>query len=341
MPYTHLTEHERYLIDHLDAAGRSLREIGRQLNRSAGTICRELRRNKPPGQPRYWNYQAHTLSRERRSRPRRAVRMAYAPLHTAVATGLCQGHSPQQIAGRLPLDHPPEHPGSAKMRISHEAIYQWVYRQEGTDWHRQLRSKRKRRRSRPRNPGGRPSKQGQIINRVGIEHRPQEAAARTTLGHWEGDTLCGAPASGGLAVHVERVSRALVAAKLRDKTANHFAGRTVSAFRASGVAVPGAAALRTLTVDNGKEFASFARIESRLGLKVYFADPHSPWQRGTSENTNGLIREFFPKGIDFRKVKKSEVARMTRRMNNRPRKCLGYRTPNEVFLSLAGVALQT
>lgn len=332
MFYLHLTEHERYLIDHLDAAGLSKREIGRSLKRSAGTISRELRRNKPAGQPRYRSDQAQVLSEERQSRPRRALRMAYAPLNDAVMLGLCRGHSPQQIAGRLPLDHP----DTPRMRISHEAIYQWVYRQQGTTWHRQLRSKRKRRR--PRNPRGRAAKQGQILNRVGIEHRPPEAAARVRLGHWEGDTLCGVPGSGGLAVHVERVSRALVAVKVEDKTADLFARRTLSAFHASGVPAGG---LLTLTADNGKEFASFARIESGLGLKVYFADPHSPWQRGTNENTNGLIREFFPKGIDFRQVKKSEVARMTRRMNNRPRKCLGYRTPNEVFLLLAGVALQS
>lgn len=332
MPYTHLTEHERYQIDHLDAAGLSLREIGGHLGRPAGTISREMRRNKPALQPRYRSYQAQALSQERQSRPRRALRMAHAPLREAVMIGLCSGHSPQQIAGRLQLDHP----DAPQMRISHEAVYQWVYRQGGTSWHEQLRSKRKRRR--PRKPRGRASQQGRIINRVGIEHRPQEAAARTTLGHWESDTLCGAPGTGGLAVHVERVSRALVAVKVEDKTADLLASRTVSAFGAAGVPAVG---LLTLTADNGKEFASFARIESRLGLKVYFADPHSPWQRGTNENTNGLIREYFPKGMDFRKVKRSEVARMTERMNNRPRKCLGYRTPNEVFLELAGVALQT
>lgn len=331
MSYSHLTQHERYQIDHLDAAGLSLRAIGERLGRPAGTISRERRRNQPALQPRYCNYQAQALSQERQSRPRRALRMAHAPLNDAVMLGLCRGHSPQQIAGRLPLDHP----DAPRMRISHEAIYQWVYRQAGTSWHQQLRSKRKRRH--PRRPRGRASKQGRIINRVGIEHRPQEAAARTTLGHWESDTLCGAPGTGALAVHVERVSRALVAVKVEDKTADLFTRRTVWAFRVSGV--PAAGRL-TLTADNGKEFASFARIESGLGLKVYFADPHSPWQRGTNENTNGLIRESFPKGIDFRKVKRSEVARMTSRMNNRPRKCLGYRTPNEVFLSLAGVALQ-
>ena len=223
--------------------------------------------------------------------------MAHAPLNDAVMFGLCSGHSPQQIAGFGSCWITPTR---SRMWISHESVYQWVYRQGGTTWYQQLRSKRKRRR--PRKPRERASKQGQIINRVGIEHRPQEAAARTTLGHWESDTLCGALGTGALAVHVERVSRALVAVKVEDKTAGLFTSRTVSAFRASGVPTAG---LLTLTADNGKEFASFARIESRLGLKVYFADPHSPWQRGTNENTNGLIREYFPKGMDFRKVKRS------------------------------------
>ena len=193
-----------------------------------------------------------------------------------------------------------------------------------------------RRQRRPRKRGG-ASKLGQIIGRVGIEQRPAEVDPRTRLGDWESDTLCGAPGSGGLATHVERVSRVLVVAKIENRTADHFAGRSLEAFRKTGVPRSGCL---TLTADNGKEFAAFPRLEKGLGLKVYFARPHAPWERGANENTNGLIRGYFPKGTDFGKGTKAQVDRMTRSMNNRPRRCLGYQTPHEVFEKLAGVALQ-
>ena len=157
------------------------------------------------------------------------------------------------------------------------------------------------------------------------------------FGDWESDSINGQPGTGGIATHVERVSRFIVAAKIDDKTASHFASRTLEAFRKIGI--PQTSCL-TMTADNGKEFAEFMKLEKGLGTKVYFANPHSPWERGTNENTNGLIREYFPKGIDFRTISKSDVDRMVTSMNNRPRKCLGYQTPREVFEKLAGVALQ-
>jgi IS30 family transposase len=235
------------------------------------------------------------------------------------------------------------------MRISHEAIYQWVYADPRTPnlWHEQLR--RRHRRRKPHRPAG-AAKPGQIIGRIGIEDRPAVVERRTRLGDWESDTLQGAPGSGGLATHVERRTRLLLAAKLDDRSATHFARRSLGAFRAAGLApgtlpgtLPGAfrgRCCRTLTADNGKEFADFKLLERDLGLRVYFARPYAAWERGTCENTNGLLRDYFPKGIDFTTVSKRQVARTVRSLNNRPRKCLGYRTPSEVFSRLAGVALQ-
>lgn len=330
MSYTHLTKHERYIINHLHLAGRTLTAIGKHLNRSTGTISRELRRNAAEGPDIYWDYRAQILADSRRTEGLEPYKLSAGPLLDEVQQRLLRGHSPQQISGRLKL----EHPGDPAFSISHEAIYQWVYAQESPQWHLSLRKKQNHRFPQRR---GQPSKQGQIIDRVGIEHRPVEVQDRARLGDWESDTLCGEPGTGGVAVHVERASRMLVAAKIKDRTADQFAGQTLAAFGRAGV--PKTACL-TLTADNGKEFAQFSKLEIGLGLKVYFAHPHAPWERGTNENTNGLIREYFPKGIDFRKITKSQVDNMTDSMNNRPRKCLGYQTPREVFEKLAGVALQ-
>jgi IS30 family transposase len=328
MPYSHLTEHERYLIDQWHRAGWSLRRIGRRLDRSAGTISRELTRHGGSRPGAYRGYQAHARALTRRRRPRRPRRMAHRPLADYVHSGLVNHWSPQQIAQRLPLDHPDD----PAMRISHEAIYRWVYAQDNL-WHTSLR--RRHRRRRPRSRGA--ARRGQIVGRIDIARRPAVVQRRTRLGDWESDTLAGAVGKGGLATHVERRSRLLLAAKLDTRQARHFARRSLRAFAAA--AVP-PRACRTLTADNGKEFADFKRLERGLGLRVYFARPHAAWERGTNENTNGLLREYFPKATDFTGVSHGQVARVVRSLNNRPRKCLGYRTPCEVFTQLAGVALQ-
>lgn len=330
MSYTHLTQDERYVINHLRMAGKTMTEIGLKIGRSKGTVSRELDRNGADASGGYADYLAHAKAEARRAAPLLPYKLCAGALLDAVQIGLRRHHSPEEIAGRLGLDHP----NDPSMHITAEAIYLWVYRQADPIWCQLLRKKHKRRSPRKRVGA---SKQGQIIGRVGIEQRPAEVASRSRVGDWESDTLCGEPGTGGVATHVERVSRYLVAAKVEDKTAAHFARESLRAFRSAGV--PNSSCL-TMTADNGKEFAEFPRIEKGLGLKVYFADPHSPWQRGTNENTNGLIREYFPKGMDFRKVTPAQVDNMTRSVNNRPRKCLGYQTPREVFEKLAGVALQ-
>lgn len=257
------------------------------------------------------------------------------PLTDYVRTGLYQRWSPQQIAQRLKFDHP----RNPSMRISHEAIYQWVYADPAL-WHEQLRYRHRRRK--PHRPAG-AAKPGQIVGRIGIEERPAVVERRQRLGDWESDTLLGATGRGGLATHVERRTRLLLAVKLDDRGATHFARRSLGAFHAAGLtsqAVPKSRCCRTLTADNGKEFADFKLLEKGLGLRVYFARPYASWERGTCENTNGLLRDYFPKGTDFTTVSKRQVARAVRSINNRPRKCLGYRTPAEVFSRLAGVALR-
>ncbi len=328
MSYAHLTEHERYLIDPMEKAGLSLREIGRRLGRSGGTISRELKRNRPVERWAYTSYVAQELAAVRRRQSKSAVKMKRPGLAQYVKQGLIRGWSPEQISGRLKRDHPRD----ASMRISHEAIYRWVYA-EPASWWRDLRRKHWRRRPRMRGIG---CKRGQIIDRVGIERRPAVVDRRSRLGDWESDTLQGRPGGGGLATHVERKSRYTVLARLPDRTARQFARRSLAALRR----VAGPSRCKTLTADNGKEFASFKELERGLGFKVYFADPYAAWQRGLNENTNGLLRQYFPKGTDLAAVTARRVAAVEAALNNRPRKCLGYKTPAEVFRPPRGVALQ-
>lgn len=170
------------------------------------------------------------------------------------------------------------------------------------------------------------SGRGLIPGRISIAERPALVGLRQRFGDWEGDTVEGAKGGGHIASHVERKSRYLVAAKLANKTAEAMATAAILTFRRIPQTLR-----KTLTLDNGKEFARFKDIEKATGLMIYFADPYSAWQRGTNENTNGLLRRYFPKGTDFRNISDQRLASAVRKLNHRPRKCLGYRTPHEVF----------
>ena len=321
MPYGHLRFEERYVIYHLRLVGLSLREIGRRLGRHHTTIGRELSRNGPRhGGGVYIHEVAQRRADERWRVARHRRRRSHGRLYSYVVRGLKRDWSPEQIAGRLKRDHRDD----GRMRVSAETIYLWIYREAATGGRLFLHLRRghKKRRKQRRQGSGR----GLIPGRIGIDQRPPIASRRQRLGDWEGDTLEGAKGGGGLASHVERRSRYLIAARLPDKTAETMAAQTIGAFRR----IP--RRLRhTLTLDNGKEFARFKRIEAATGLAVYFADPYAPWQRPTNENTNGLIRQYFPKGCDFKKVSHKELASMLARLNHRPRKCLGYQTPHEVL----------
>ncbi len=200
---------------------------------------------------------------------------------------------------------------------------------DGTLCHQLRRRLKKRRKQRKYGAGCRFR-----ADRVSIHQRPSVVVDRHRTGDWEGDTIQGKPGSGCVATLVERKSRYLVAAKLEDKKAATLTEKCVKAFG------PIPRRMRqTLTLDNGSEFANFKELEKKTRLAVYFADPYAAWQRGVNENTNGLLRQYFQKGIDFRKADEETVAEAVRRLNNRARKCLGYRTPHEVFWSVARGAL--
>ncbi len=329
MSYVHLKLEERYVIAHLKMHGLSIREIGRRLKRSASTIVRELKRNKGEFQEIYWYEEAQQWARQRRSKSRRPTKKTNEQLYKYVSCGLKMGWSPQLISGRLRR----EYPRNYNMDISTETIYRWVYRDalDGGELYKLLpRHHRKRKRHR-----GRLKLRGRIKDRVGIENRPKVVDSRSRYGDWESDTLEGAKGKGGLATHVERKSRYLVVSKLQDKRSSTYTRKTITALSTIADKY-----LKTMTVDNGKEFSGFKQIEQKVGVKVYFADPYAAWQRGTNENTNGLLRRYFPKGIDFSRVSNYLVTKVVKKLNNRPRKCLDYRTPREVLFKIPNVSLQ-
>ncbi len=167
---------------------------------------------------------------------------------------------------------------------------------------------------------------GQIPDRRMIDERPEYVDRRNTFGHWESDSVVGKNHKSYIATHVERKSRYLVAVKLESKSAADYNKASLSKLRQLPIEM-----IKTMTVDNGKEFAGFKTLEKELKTRVYFAHPYSSWERGTNENTNGLIRQYFPKGTDFNLISQKEIDKVVDKLNNRPRKCLGYRTPAEVF----------
>ncbi|MCJ7615957.1 MAG: IS30 family transposase [Desulfobacterales bacterium] len=322
MSYTHLSSNERYVISHLVLYGLSLREISRRLQRHHSTISREIKRNRPTyaDDAVYWYEPAQEFADQRKRIPHHWIRKSNAQLMNYLKCKLMQDWSPEEIAGRLIVDYP----NNELMRVSHETIYLWIYSDaiNGGNLYIHLRRLHKRRRKQRRYGSCR----GLIAGRVSISVRPEVVETRERFGDWEGDTVEGAKGSGGIASHVERKSRYLVAAKLSDKTANTMTIASIKAFRRIPKVMR-----KTLTVDNGKEFSQFKQLEKKTGFCIYFADPYSSWQRGSNENTNGLIRQYFPKGTNFRDITSKDLAFVVKKLNHRPRKCLNYQTPHEII----------
>lgn len=330
MSYTHIIEKERYVISHMHMAGFSLRAIGRRLGRHHTSIMREINRNRPTyaDDAVYWYYATQEIADERQHNARSYRRQNHKPLVKYVKNKLLLDWPPEAISARIRVDYP----NDERMRISHETIYRWVYlaASEGGDLHSHLRRRHPRRRKQKRYGSGRRF----IPGRVSIDQRPAVVETRERIGDWEGDTLEGAKGKGALATHVERKSRYLIVAKLADKKAVTMNAQSVMSFHKLPRSM-----CQTLTVDNGKEFSQFKELEAKTGLTVYFADPYAAWQRGTNENTNGLLRFYFPKGTDFQAITEEELDLIIEKVNRRPRKCLNYQTPHEVFFQKSGGAL--
>lgn len=325
MSHEHLTSEERFAIDLFLRLGMSRREIAVCLGRSHTTIVRELLRNGSAN-----GYRAQTAQKRatsRRTQPRHYRRQRQESLVAYVDKKLRSDWAPEQIAGRIRLDHPDDQ----RMRVSAETIYRWTYTAalHGGTIHWHLRRSRSRRRSQTRYGKGKRF----LTGRVGIAERPEIVANRSRFGDWEGDLVSGSSGKAALVSCIERKSRYLLAAKAEDKTAASFNAAL------AGQMLPVPPELRqTLTLDNGSEMARFKELETAIGVNTYFCEPHSPWQRGANENCNGLLRQYFPRGTSFRKVTEEAIRKAVDLLNNRPRKCLGYRTPAEVFADALGGA---
>ncbi len=309
----HLTVEERDAIAHLRHRGANQREIALAGGRSPATISRELQRNRTGGE--YYAAQAQRQAEQRR-RERPLVRKMDDPqINQAVREGLAQEWSPEQITGRLKQQHPDQ----SKRHVSPPTIYTWIKQDESRQhWEARLRRR-----------GKRPFRRRKTATRgdaARIADRPEVIEQRLRLGDFEGDTVLGPPGTGGVATLVDRQSRYTIVVKVQSKHADHVHGKLKQRLKELDEGHR-----HSITFDNGTEFASCHRLEQHLGIKLYFADPGCPYQRGTNENTNGLIRQYFPKGTDFRDISHAEVRRVETLINSRPRQCLDFKTPHEVF----------
>jgi IS30 family transposase len=318
MGYGHLNIDEREVILKMRAQQASMRQIGDRLGRNKGTISRELSRN-VSSTGEYKPHLAQRYYQRRRWDSKEPYRLEDDQRLRRYATDrLRQYWSPEQISGRLHKEH--------QIYVSPSTIYSWVYRNrnEGGEFYKYLRQSHRRRRKRRASE----DRRGQMPDRRMIDERPKVVNERKRIGDWEGDTVEGGKGSGFIATHVERKGRYTVAVKVADKSAETVTRATLGAMRK----LP-SDKVKTMTFDNGKEFAGFKELERGLDMRSYFARPYHSWERGTNENTNGLLRQFFPKGMDFRQINQPELDRVVELLNNRPRKCLNYRTPTEVFWS--------
>jgi transposase, IS30 family len=303
-------------------AGQSFTVIAARLGKATSTVSREVAAN--GGRSGYRAWRAHQRAREQARRPK-IPKLACPRLAARVTAWLADWWSPQQIAARLRI----EFPGDPMMRVSHETIYQALYVQGRGELRRELarclRTGRAKRR--PRHRG---ENTGQIRDMVMISERPAEAADRAVPGHWEGDLLIGTDLKSAVGTLVERTTRYVVLLHLPDGRAAHLVEQ---AMRQAISALP-AELTRTITWDQGKEMANHAEFTLATGIPVYFCDPHKPWQRGSNENTNGLLRQYLPKGTNLSVHSADDLAGIARSLNNRPRKTLAYMTPSEKLAEL-------
>jgi IS30 family transposase len=314
------------------AQKQSYAQIARKLGRHRSSVMREVKRNTSRRPHGYRAVPAEVKARRRAPRPKRRKLVPGSALIQRVAKDLAQGWSPQQVAGRLKRENPDD-----RCRwVSHETIYQaWYVNAQGglrelvrQEREQQARLSRVQRRRRTKAPSNR----GKIPDATPISQRPADAEDRTVPGHWEGDLIIGKGKSSAIATVVERASRYTMICRL-EQGRRTAAG--VNAALSAGIARLPADVMRTLTWDRGKELHKHKAFTAATGIKVYFADPYSPWQRGTNENTNRLIRHYFPRGkADFRIITQDELDRVAGLLNNRPRKVLGYRTPSEALQEL-------
>lgn len=319
MPYSQFTSEDRDILQLLYDAGATIPSIAERLGKHRSSVYRELSRNQRPHG--YISGRAHTACCKRRISSRSRPRLDNNELMDEVDRRIRLDHSPEQIAGRLKV----EHPSDTRWYVSHETIYTHLYesiRSGDVDLRQHLRQGKKKRHKRLCHRDNR----GLIANRTFIDDRPRLVEDKIRRGDWEGDTVEGAKKQGYIGTFADRSTKYLLAFRLKRKTADLMVQESEIAF----APIP-SRFKRTITVDNGKEFARHEELARVTGAGVYFAHPYHSWERGLNEHTNGLLRQYFPKGMSLSNLSKKDLDRAVDRINNRPRKVLNYRTPAEEF----------
>lgn len=325
MTYHQLSPEERYMLARLRRQGLNQAQIARLLGRHRSTVCREVRRNSTKADGHYRAFTAQERTNGRRSRSRRNSHFTAADF-ALVERLLRQQWSPEQVSGYLARH--------GLLSISHETIYRHVWRDKkrGGALHTHLRGAGKRRRKRY----GSYDSRGRLAGKRSISERPAEVESREVAGHWEADTVMGAGTKDCVVTLVERKTGLLLVGKLSGRTKESFNRRVLRLIRRE------AGAFKTVTADNGTEMHGYERIEKRTGVEFYFARPYHSWERGSNENANGLLRQYLPKGASMAGLTQHRCNAIARKLNTRPRKRLGYRTPLECFNeSSVSVALQS
>lgn len=321
--YQHLSLTSREKIDVLKRHGRTTREIAEQLGVHKSTISRELRKNASAEYDCYVASRAHQRASKRKSVANRHERLKD-PVIVAYVRQKIQEYqwSPELIAGRIAQDLP-------GARISHEAIYQYIYSLRLPDRFELVKHLARGHRMRKTKVAGRRFCKTKIPNRVSIEMRPAIVERRVQPGHWEGDSMVSRASKQALNTITERTSRLLLISRISRKGARETAQAIIQRLDAFP-----ASFRRSITFDNGTENAAHERITSAIGIACYFAHPYCSYERGSNEQINGLIRRYLPKGTDFRTISDAQLQDIQNKINNRPRKCLAYKTPSEVASNL-------
>lgn len=323
--YKHLSLFERETLGQLLVQRKSLSDIAKAMGRDKSTLSREISRTRLTRYG-YRAFSAEVMFRKRQKIPKKPKKIENnQQLKDYIYTHLKLAWSPEQIANRLKIEYPSE----KNMHISHETIYTYLYVLPRGELKRELMANLRQERQLRRKRGKMHPKRGHIQNMISISERPKEAEQRIIPGHWEGDLIVGKGRKSALGTLVERTTRTTILAPLKEKDA--FAVR--KAFARETKYLPKQMKL-SLTYDRGKEMAEHELFTKETKIQVYFADPYAPWQRGTNENTNGLIRQYFPKGTDFGRIPRKEIKAVQDLLNGRPRKVLKWKTPFEAFVAL-------
>jgi len=318
-----LTHKERIQIETLLNENKSKAYIAKTLNRARSTISREINKwienigDKYSADLAHWNAKDDYLNKRNLDKI-----STYKQLRFYVYKGLLSDWTPEQIAGRIKE----KYPNDPIMSISHESIYRYIYTHPQASLNKKLIKLLVRKKTRRKPAKKRRGTGSKIINQVSIDNRPKHIDLRQEIGHWEGDLVIGKNHKSAIGTIVERKTRFTLILKLKSKKANEVAKEFSKILNKLNPIFK-----KTMTYDNGIEMARHEKITQNTGMKIYFAHPYSSWERGTNENTNGLIRRYLPKGTDFNKINEKQLRIIQEKLNNRPRKIIGYKTPKEMM----------